>query len=241
MSSETSNHPAFPEHFDLHASRVIDGVATSDDIAQIDRIATTNPAAWREVALLQHDARSLSAAVQPIVAAADRATLSNALANNSQDVFSTAHPGSTLRLRTARVLMWGGWAAAAAVAFAFVVQPRTPAIVGTAEPRSAGVASAAEALSEYFSHGRREGSVLGQLSEPVLVSSTPSADGKGYEVVFVRSIVERSRVDSLYRLAKDEAGNATPIRMSFPARTVDSANIAPDGTVLPTPNAPSAY
>jgi hypothetical protein len=47
----------------------------------------------------------------------------------------------------------------------------------------------------------------------VIVQGAPIKDGQGYEVVFIRQIVEKARVDDLVRFTSDEAGQQRLIRL----------------------------
>jgi hypothetical protein len=64
--------------------------------------------------------------------------------------------------------------------------------------------------------GKQSGRVLGEV--PVLCESKPAATGQGFEVVYVRQILERAEVHDLYRFSVDEAGNPLPVRVTVPAK-----------------------
>ena len=66
-----------------------------------------------------------------------------------------------------------------------------------------------------MARGKEEGRVIGELPDRVLVNSTEAPDGKGYEVVFVRQIMEKTRVDDLYKVSSDEGGNPHPVKVRF--------------------------
>jgi hypothetical protein len=93
-------------------------------------------------------------------------------------------------------------------------------------------------LGRYVQSGREQGSVFGVMPERVVLHSTPLEDGKGYEVYFVRQIVERAHVPAFYRLGIDELGNAaqvptsptppaTPVRPANPPRAPRTQHAAP--------------
>ncbi|MCK5940961.1 MAG: hypothetical protein KAI24_03235, partial [Planctomycetes bacterium] len=76
-----------------------------------------------------------------------------------------------------------------------------------------------ELMHAYLRQGAEAGRVLDQL--PLRTLSTRRApDGDGFEIVFVRSLVERARVDQLMTFAPDEHGQPQPLR-------VDLANFIP--------------
>jgi hypothetical protein len=53
------------------------------------------------------------------------------------------------------------------------------------------------------------------MPRKVLMHAEPAADGRGYDVVYVRQIVERARVGGMYRFSQDEAGRVTPVRTTL--------------------------
>jgi hypothetical protein len=65
-------------------------------------------------------------------------------------------------------------------------------------------------LGAYIAEGAESGRVLEQL--PLRTLGTQRLPGSdGLEVVFVRSLVERRRVDQAFTLAADEHGRPTPL------------------------------
>jgi hypothetical protein len=71
-----------------------------------------------------------------------------------------------------------------------------------------------EMLSQYIDLGKKQGTVVGELPDKIVLDSTKTPDG-ATEIVFVRQIVEKARVDDLYRMATDEAGNPRPVRIKL--------------------------
>ncbi|NUQ68803.1 MAG: hypothetical protein HUU18_11065, partial [Phycisphaerales bacterium] len=110
--------------------------------------------------------------------------------------------------------------AAAALALAFVGQKTGGnARTGGGEMAVADlvpIRSASDALQEYLDRGRQDGLVIGELPDKVLVQTRPIGNGGGMEVVYLRQIVERTRVDDLYRTTTDELGNVMglPVRVT---------------------------
>jgi hypothetical protein len=86
---------------------------------------------------------------------------------------------------------------------------------GSSQPQVAGLGSftADEAREAYLQRGKQDGSVLGEMPAKVIVQGAPIKDGQGYEVVFIRQIVEKARVDDLVRFTSDEAGQQRLIRL----------------------------
>jgi hypothetical protein len=65
-------------------------------------------------------------------------------------------------------------------------------------------------LGAYLAEGAESGRVLEQLPLHTLATQR-LPDGCGLEVVFVRSLVERRRVDQAFALAADEHGRPAPL------------------------------
>ena len=72
----------------------------------------------------------------------------------------------------------------------------------TAPPATAGFVpsalSAADALSLYLDRGRDEGIVLEDQPDLVLLESRPVSSGGGYELLYVRRILERAVVPEMF-------------------------------------------
>lgn len=153
----------------------------------------------------------------------DPYSFSHSSADGAGDGMEASRMEAGVALRGRRVAVWGGWAAAAALAMAFVAQrgPNAPGLNGpgvAGEPstvQTAGVGSsimtANDALKMYMDKGRADGSVLGEVPDRVLVRTTQDPSGNGYEVIYLRQIIERVRVDDLYRYSSDERGVPTPV------------------------------
>jgi hypothetical protein len=208
-------------NLDILISRVVDGVATPADWVSLESIAASNPSVWREIAVAQRTDRALVAAVCHETLAAERIDLHTQDNPGGSLLFSQST--FTRRLRIAGA--WGGWAAAAAVAMAFLGHAGAPAaagrgapVVGSVDTAQASlpgpISSAGMFLDEYLSRGREEGTVISELPDKIVVETTQSADGQGYEVVYLRQIMERVRVQDLYRFSQDEAGNPTPVKIN---------------------------
>ncbi|MCC6675913.1 MAG: hypothetical protein IT436_02100 [Phycisphaerales bacterium] len=190
---------------DLLISRVVDCRASAEDWSALDRLARGDDSVWRELARAQREHALLSGAVLDEVASADSVGLPE-------------HHAASFRL-TSRIRAagaWGGWAAAAAVALAWM--GGLPA-GGPGQPGAAGnqasvlpFSNASDALNAYLDLGKKDGRVIQQLPGKVLLDDPqPAADGQGYEVIFIRQIVERERVPDLYRFSRDETGGLTAV------------------------------
>lgn len=189
---------------DLLISRVVDCRASAGDWAELDRMAKSDDSVWRELARAQREHALLAGAVMDEVMKAD----SVAIPEHHAASYKLAS-----RIRSAGA--WGGWAAAAAVALAWMgglPAGDTGAGLPSNQASLAPFGSASDALNAYLDLGKKDGRVIQQLPGKVLVDDPrPAADGQGYEVIFIRQIVERERVPDLYRFSRDEAGNLTAI------------------------------
>jgi len=120
---------------------------------------------------------------------------------------------------------WGGWAVAALVAVVAAAQlnsittPRDANIKSQEANLGGAITTASEALQKYLAKGAETGNVLGEIPTKVLVRTTPAAGGTGYEVVFIRQIMERAIVPDLYHVTgENEAGQPALARWIQPVR-----------------------
>jgi hypothetical protein len=65
----------------------------------------------------------------------------------------------------------------------------------------AGFTTADEAFDAYVAKAREEGLVEGEVAPPTLLRSRELTDGRGFEVVIVRQIIERRVSPEIYRVA----------------------------------------
>lgn len=208
---------------DVLISRVIDGVATQPEWAALEELAAADTGVWRELALAQRDAARLALAVGNAVAPAEHCELPDHAPLRLEE----AHVRFA---RTART--WLGWAAAAVIAAAFLVVnrggPIGPADAPITAGLSGGIAQAPdEHLARYISAGQQAGTVLGEVPQKVLLEAQPvvmEGGRQAFEVVFVRQIVERSRVDDLYTFSTrfNELGQPTTVKPQ-PVRIVNTS------------------
>ncbi len=207
-------------NLDILITRVIDQRANAQDWVELEAAGSADPTVWRELALAQRDDSALRATVLVATAGADDVVL-----GGTEGQLEVRHEAG-VRERLRRVGMWSGWAAAAAVVLA-VFAARSPQQNGLAgltsnpaggiKPQVAGLALP-EVLENYINRGKLEGTVIGELPQKLLLDSTRTPDGRT-EVTFVRQIVERVKLDDLYRTTVDEAGKVQPLKIEI--RTVD--------------------
>lgn len=186
---------------DILISRVVDGVAGAGDWVELDMLGAADSSLWRELAQAQRDKQLLDSAVGEAISIADVVALPKS-------------EWSELGDRRLRVPQWAGWAAAAVLAIAMFVMPKA----GTPNGNVAGFPPAQvedqtpdAALNSYLAKGKDEGRVIRQLPEFVVLESAPAADGRGYDVVYLRQIVERARVESVNSYQVDDAGRKLPL------------------------------
>ncbi len=205
------NDEALPrDDADLLISRAVDGRTSAAEWVLLELAAAQDPGVWRRLAQAHRDQALLVKGVSRAVDVSDHIELPTPL--------EAERHASEGRSVLGRVRTWGGWAAAAMLVIAFVMQTRQGPSPSTTMPQSkpteAGLlVSAADAFKTYLDKGKEEGRVLGEVPDQVLVDSRPAENGNGYDVVYVRQVVERARVADLYRFSHDEAGRATPVRL----------------------------
>ncbi len=190
---------------DILISRVVDGTALDHDWAALESLAQKDPGLWRDLAQSQRQHAALVSVVGSAVRIADETPL---------DI-----PESHVIGRISGVARWGGWAAAAAVALAWLggARPGGQSHMQTAGPPG-GITGApaftdpAEALGAYLRLGLDQGTVLGEMPAKVVLQTLPADDGsQRYDVYYLRQIVERARVDDVYRMSSDELGRTSPL------------------------------
>lgn len=202
---------------DILICRVTDGVASAADWEALQQLGAADATIWHELAESQRQHLLLSAATGAEI---DRAIRSRAVRD---ELFAV--PGSRLRLVfPQRLNAWLGWAAAAVLALALFkpALPREdtgdPGRIATAGPAlDLNSYAPAALLNAYLDRGLAEGTVVGEVPNPVLVEKRPAPDGQGYDIVFVRQIVEKARVQDGYRFSQDELGQPVPVRVRFVA------------------------
>jgi len=227
-------------NLDILISRAVDGVACPADWDVLEAAASRDASVWRDLARAQRLDASLTAAVREATAAAQSVGLDAAELRRITGAASTGLPTTAearraherrvddgMGVRGRAVATWGGWAAAAALVVAFVQRPLpaglplggnpgVPAAVNTA---GVPLVDAADALlTAYLDQGKKDGLVIGELPDKVLVETTRRSDGNGYDVVYLRQIMERSRVEDLYKVSTDEMGNPTPVKLGVAIR-----------------------
>ncbi len=204
-------------------SRVIDGDATPAEWSEISASARLDPVLWQRLAETIRDGAGFARALRAAVAVADEIDVP-AGPGNAPAVFPERIPRRASW--TLRAVAWCGWAAAAAIAVAWTANlaPLAPHSARPVPHNTAGVldgAAAADLLGAYLANGRREQRVIGEVPERVLVDTRPVPAGGGYEVLYLRQILERAVVPDLYEFsAQDEVGRPALVRYEGRPRRV---------------------
>lgn len=187
---------------DILISRVIDDEASPADWAQLKALAASEPAIWRDLFEMQRGQAELASAVNRELDVADFI-----------DAPVRDHLTAQLTWRMRRGMAWAGWAAAAAVAVAWMGLRLGPAESGQPGAVSVADLTPTQLLDHYLEKGRAAGVVQGEAPAKTLLSAEPAPSGAGYEVIYIRQIIERGFVTDLYQLGSDDAGNPQPVRL----------------------------
>lgn len=209
------HQPGGPSDHDVLIARIIDAEGADNGgaaWAEFARVAARDPAAWAELADAQRRHSALARAVSREIRVADEVELP------THDSAGVSHR-ARVAMRAAR---WGGWAVAACLAGAWATSTLTGGLSQGAGQGAQLVdwrPSTQEALSAFLDAGQKSGEVVGQVPEFVLLETNPVVQGRGFEVVYMRQIVERRIVPDLYRAGSDELGRAVPVRSSIPPKS----------------------
>ena len=191
------------QRIDNLISQVIDGDITDAQWSELVSLAENTPRIWRDLAESQRDQQVLGRAMNDAVAVAEHvAAPVEQLEILRQTEIETLRPAS-------RAAAWSGWAVAALVALAAIgnrmnLQAPYPANTAGIMPT---FNSPNEAFDEYLRLGQESGDVLGEIPTRIIVSSLKIPTGEGYEVVYLRQILEVQVVPDLYEIVgQDEQG-----------------------------------
>lgn len=181
-----------PTNEELLTHRAVSMTAVPADWESLRVIGDGDPDVWRRVALALEDECRLRHGV------ADRVEVADAI-DLPPVVTAPAHRAPR-RPST-------GWLAAAVIAIAWLVHDRATVDLHRAPPaidRAERTPFEPDAPTPPA-----RGEVIAELPT-MMLSTRPSADGEGVDVICLRRTLERVEVDQLYRLATDEHGAPTP-------------------------------
>lgn len=203
---------------DVLFSRVLEGRGRAADWQRLRETTASDAGAWDRLIGNASDQDALGEAVE---LAGQRAE-AFAAGTDEPMVFPSAQGRRADRaVRAARL----GWLMAACMALGLVsVSLRTGGNGGSSpgalNPATAGFSfddfSSSDLMNGYKVRAAQEGTLVGELPQRVVIETRPSADGKGYEVLYMRQFIERAIVDDLYKLGTDESGRAVMVPASMP-------------------------
>lgn len=215
------NHDRYePTREDILIGRVVDGEATPSDWGELEHMSRADAALWQRLAHSQRAHARLERAVEDEIAVAELVEL--------------PEPVNVIASFRSRWQLWGGWAVAAGLALAWLgagngpVMLRTPTGGGPANPDTASLVQASgsldDMLAQYIDKGRQNDRVVNVMPLQ-LIGTRELEPGKGTEVLFGRTIVERMIVTDLrpLRVLTDESGKAHQVIGSQPIRPEDLA------------------
>lgn len=196
---------------ELLISHVVDGDATPAEWRELETIAADDSQVWKRLAEAQRDSALLTAALSRAASVADGVDVPGVR-------YATQSTDSVSHVRLNRLGAWTGWAVAAVVAIIASVRlaqvQQTPSTPGNqAQLVNMPIETAAQAFQAYLDKGRESGEVVGEIPGRLLVETKPVQSGSGYEVIYLRQVMERTIVPDLYQLAaQDDAGRPTLVR-----------------------------
>lgn len=197
-------HPAE----ELWISRAIDRRASVEDWRGLEQLAAGDESVWRRLSATLRAETLLAHRVQALLPPGD------------EDSAAPTAPAASAaaRARTGARRAAAGAAALLALATSFALGRASAgdaaaapgSVPGSTTDAPAPAGSAERLLADYLEAGRESGRVLEQLPLQAIASER-RADGRGLDVVFVRTIVERAHVEQGVRLASDEHGMPTAL------------------------------
>ena len=218
------SEPGLHEQLELLISRLADGEGVPSDWETFGALSQRVPEAWKQLAEAQRDHAALCVAVGVALHAADRVDLPSREVAERFHGAGSEHGDVQQIVFWSRVRTWGGWAAAAAIALAWA----TGGFNGVPAPQQVGntniaglpvikVSTPDDAVKAYLELGKTAGSVLGEVPQRVLISTAPTADGKGIEATYLRQFIERVPLANLTGFpGVDEAGRRIARPVSTP-------------------------
>jgi hypothetical protein len=216
------------QQIDILLTRAVDGRASREDWIALEAFAAREPSVWRELALAQRDQALLTEAVERELAAAGRVDLPSVMASVRAGAQADENSDArSVHVRGGRLAIWGGWAAAAAVALLYVnrvptasQQPMDGAnssvnqasLIPGLFDRELSKKSADEVRDMYVTRANAEGRLVSEVPAQILLEATPLPDGR-LQVRYIRQFMETATVPVLYRFSQDELGQPQPVRV----------------------------
>ncbi len=183
------------DRYEQLTDRILNRQLEARDLDELAQLSQTNPQALSQIAATLRAAATIEIGVD----AAESIAMSVELPDNIEIKNAATNP----------IVRWSGWSAAAMLAAAWLlVALLKPTLPSVKEPTSPNILlTANEALEQYMRAGKEEGRIVEEL--PLLtVKLSPSEDGEGIDVLYVRRVVERARVKGMYKMGMDDQGRA---------------------------------
>ncbi len=209
------------EEIDLLITRIVDAAAGDRDWAAFRALAATDESLWQRLAEAQAQQQQLARALTPALEAADATPLPVVVREEA--------PGPRGVIRWPA---WAGWAVAALVALMWWTGGGWTPTTHTADPSPRGQQAGLGPTLANFSQVETTPSdllanylqsehVVGQGElQPIDTMETPH----GTDVLIMRPIYERVRLEPKYQRALDEKGEVVPLRV--PRSPVDLVDYA---------------
>ena len=199
---------------DLLVSKVVAGEAVDRDLAELSRLSAAEPTIWYDVVEAARDDVHLLRLMDRAAAVADGVDV---------PVEHVHRRASSWR----RIGGFAGWAAAAVLVVVAVTQRQlvrtSPDQNGAAshvqQASIPSITTARDAFQTYLDQGRREGLVLSDEPRRVLLDARPASTGRGYELIYVQQVLEKTVVPRLYEFSgQDEQGRPVLVQFHEPVR-----------------------
>ena len=225
------NEPGFGEDAatreDIILSRIADRIAGDADWQELEALAANDATVYQRLAEALRYEDALRTEVEAEIARADAIDLQPArhseVAVSTSPATESSHATDEDRIErehASRKTSWAiaacGWAATLLFAVMWMDASQTTDYRPSDLAANDGLATPAVSIDNlpveeaYYDLDTR---FIGELPK-VLVETQPAIDG-GFEVVYVRRIVERTVVDDFYQVGEDELGDPFPIAMQM--------------------------
>jgi hypothetical protein len=99
------------------------------------------------------------------------------------------------------------------------LRPRNADPMGGSGGNAAGFSldkmTARDFMDGYKERAAKDGTLVAEMPQRVVLESRPTPDGKGHEVLYIRQFIERAVVDDLYKFGVDESGRPMMVPASL--------------------------
>jgi len=197
------------EQRDLLISRVVDRCESAADWDALSELEREHREVWRELAQALRCDAELRSVMASEIARADQVEILPEI--STPELATPVH----------RLAAWSGWITAAACLLAWLLSSPSVALKTISpEARTDNIAQVDEEAtpvtitsmepSEPVAIETEASSVITELPM-VVVGTKPAENGDGYEVVYLRRVLETRRVDQIVELTADDRGDFRPV------------------------------